>query len=220
MKNLLYKELRLCVPIQTWIFVFLSITIMIPSWPSLVSFFYPLAGLTVIFALGAANRDILYTSTLPIRKGDVVKGKTLLLSFLELLTILISIPFGILRTFFITLDKEMVEYPELGVNIAMFGFVFFLFGIFNLIVLPWFYKKPEGKNSLPFIIGDLATMVLMGVIMTVFMAVPNAAAFINTFEGIALWTQLGILLVGIALFSLFTFLALLEAKKAFQKVDI
>lgn len=220
MKNLLYKELRLCVPIQTWIFVFLSITIMIPSWPSLVSFFYPLAGLTVIFALGAANRDILYTSTLPIRKGDVVKGKTLLLSFLELLTILISIPFGILRTFLISLDKGIVEYPELGINLATFGFVFFLFGIFNLIVLPWFYKKPEGKNSLPFIIGDLATMVLMGVIMAVFMAVPNAATFINTFEGLALWTQIAILAFGIGCFFLFTFLSERKGEKNFQKVDI
>lgn len=220
MKNLLYKELKLCVPVQTWIFVFLSITIAIPSWPSLVSFFYPLAGLTVIFALGAANRDILYTSTLPIRKKDVVKGKTLLLSFMELLTILIAIPFGLLKVFVTSIDTETIEYPDLGINMATFGFVFLLFGVFNLIVLPWFYKKPEGKNSVPFIVGDLLTIVLMGLIMTVFMVVPNLAAFINTYSGVALWTQIGILVLGIAFFSLFTFVAEREAEKNFQKVDI
>ena len=220
MKNLLYKELKLSVPVQTWIFVCLSITIAIPSWPSLISFFYPLAGLTVIFALGAANRDILYTSTLPIRKKDVVKGKVLLLSFMELLTILIAIPCGILKVILLSGDSEGMEYPDLGINFATFGFVFFLFGIFNLIVLPWFYKKPEGKNSVPFIVGDLVTMFLMGIIMAVFMAVPHAAEFINTFQGVALWTQLGILIIGMALFFLFTFLADKLAEKNFQKVDI
>ena len=220
MKNLLYKELKLSVPVQTWIFVCLSITIAIPSWPSLISFFYPLAGLTVIFALGAANRDILYTSTLPIRKKDVVKGKVLLLSFMELLTIFIAIPCGILKVILLSGDSEGMEYPDLGINFATFGFVFFLFGIFNLIVLPWFYKKPEGKNSVPFIVGDFVTMFLMGIIMAVFMAVPHAAEFINTFQGVALWTQLGILIIGMALFFLFTFLADKLAEKNFQKVDI
>ena len=34
MKNLLYKELRLCVPVQTWIFVALNCLCIIPNYPA------------------------------------------------------------------------------------------------------------------------------------------------------------------------------------------
>ncbi len=220
MKNLLYKELKLSVPVQTWIFVFLSVLIFIPSWPSLVSFFYPLAGLSVIFSLGAANRDVLYTSTLPIRKRDIPRGKTVLLCFLELLTILVSIPFALIKVFFLSGGEEIATYPELGINFAMYGFVFLLFGVFNLIVLPWFYKKADGKSTMPFVIGTLLTMILMGGVMAIFMAVPGASTYINTFSGVNLLVQLGILLVGITIFVLFSLLAAKLSEKNFQKVDI
>lgn len=220
MKNLLYKEIKLCVPTQTWIFVFLSISIVIPSWPSLVCFFYPLAGLTVIFALGAANRDILYTSNLPLRKKDVVRGKVLLLSFLELLTVLISIPFAFLKNLLTATNPELVEYSDLGCNMATYGIVLTLFGLFNLIVFPWFYKKPESKNSLPFIVADLSVAFLMTAIMCVFIIFEDAAKVVNQYEGIGLLIQIGALLGGTLLFSLCAFLSDRLAAKNFQKVDI
>ncbi len=220
MKNLLYKELKLSVPVQTWIFVFLSILIFIPSWPSLVSFFYPLAGFSVVFSLGAANRDVLYTSTLPVRKRDIPRGKTALLCFLELLTVLVSIPFAFIKLFLLSGVEDVAEYPELGVNFATYGFVFLIFGIFNLIVLPWFYQKADGKSTMPFVIGTLLTMIVMGAIMAIFMTIPGASTFINTFSGINLLTQLGILLFGLMVFVLFSLLASRLSEKNFQKVDI
>lgn len=220
MKNLLYKEIKLSVPTQTWIFVFLSISIVIPSWPSLVCFFYPLAGLTVIFALGAANRDILYTSILPLRKKDVVRGKALLLFFLELLTILVSVPFAFLKNILTAANPELIEYSDLGCNMATYGIVLSLFGLYNLIVLPWFYKKPEGKNSLPFVVADLSIAFLMTAIMCIFIIFEDAAKIVNQYEGIGLFIQIGTLLGGALLFFLLTILSDRLAGKNFQKVDI
>ena len=220
MKNLLYKERKLCVPLQTWVFVFLSFTIAIPTWPSLVAFFYPLAGFTVVFTLSNANRDLLYTSILPLRKKDIVKGKVLLLSYLEILTMLISVPFGFLKLFLMKAMPADQLYPELGFNFALYGFVFLVFGVFNLICIPWYYKKPEAKTALPFLISDLVAMLLIGLIMALFMIVPNLSEFINSYELPNLLTQLGVLLGGFLLFLGFTFLANYLAGKNFQKVDI
>lgn len=220
MKNLLYKEIKLCVPLQTWIFVCLSFTIAIPSWPSLVAFFYPLAGFTVVFTLANANRDLLYTSILPLRKKDVVKGKILLISFLEIMTMLISIPFGFMKLLLLKGLPEDQLYPELGFNFALYGFVFFIFGVFNLICIPWYYKKPEAKNALPFIISDLVAMFLIGIVMALFMIVPGLSEFINSYALPNLLTQVGILLGGILFFLGFTVLANHLAGKNFQKVDI
>lgn len=220
MKNLLYKELKLCVPLQTWIFIFLSITIMIPSWPSLISFFYPLAGITVVFTLSNANRDLLYTSILPLRKKDVVKGKVLLISFLEIISMLVSLPFGFLKLF---LQKGLPEeqiYPELGFNLALYGFVFLVFGVFNLICFPWYYKKPEAKVTLPFLISDLVTILLISFIMAVFILFPEFASYVNSYELPNLLTQIAILLGGLLSFLGFTFLANHLAQRNFQKVDI
>jgi len=220
MKNLLYKEKKLCVSLQTWVFAFLSFTIVIPTWPSLVSFFYPLAGFAVVFILSNANRDLLYTSILPLAKKDIVKGKVLILSYLEMLTILISVPFGFLKLFLTKFMPADQLYPELGFNFAIYGFVFFVFGVFNLICLPWYYKKPEAKVSLPFLISDLIAMFLIGIIMIPFMVVPGLSEFINSYALPNLLTQLAILFGGFLFFAAFTFLASYLAGKNFQKVDI
>ena len=177
MKNLLYKELKLCVPLQTWIFIFLSITIMIPSWPSLIS-------------------------------------------FLEIISMLVSLPFGFLKLF---LQKGLPEeqiYPELGFNLALYGFVFLVFGVFNLVCFPWYYKKPEAKVTLPFLISDLLTILLISFIMAVFILFPEFASYVNSYELPNLLTQIAILLGGLLSFLGFTFLANLLAQKNFQKVDI
>ncbi|MGN1076268.1 MAG: hypothetical protein ACI4QP_04825, partial [Candidatus Enteromonas sp.] len=68
MKNLLYKELRLCVPVQTWIFVALNCLCIIPNYPAVATLLYPLSGFSVLFSVAQSDRDPLYTSLLPVHK--------------------------------------------------------------------------------------------------------------------------------------------------------
>lgn len=222
MKNLLYKELKLTANFQIYIYCILCATIVIPSYPSLTAFLYPLAGFTVAFTLSGANRDLLYTAILPIRKRDIVNAKVLLISFLEIVTMLVSVPFGFLRNFFINLSVANGETPltDLGFNIALYGILFVIFGIFNLIIFPWYYKKPENKNFWPFIIGDIICAILIVLTMCAFMLFSSATEYLNTFAFPNVLVQLGILLGGFLIFTGANFLAAKLGGKSFQKVDI
>ncbi len=221
MKNLLYKEIKLCVTGQTWAFISLSALILIPTWPTLVAFIYPVAGLFPVFPVALANRDLLYTGTLPIEKSRVVLGKILLICFLELVSIAISIPFGLLRNFVLTpLIPVEHLYDELGFNMAMYGLILIAFGLFNLIFFPRFYKSPDTKNVGATLLSYLTILVFYAVCMAFFMAVPGASKYINTYTGGGLWTQIGILVLGIACFLLFNLFAYKASKKRFEKIDL
>ncbi len=99
MKNLLYKELRLCVPVQTWIFVALNCLCIIPNYPAVATLLYPLSGFSVLFSAAQSDHDPLYTSLLPVHKKDVVKAKMLLVCFLQIVSLLIAIPFAMVKRF-------------------------------------------------------------------------------------------------------------------------
>lgn len=222
MKNLLFKEIRLCIPPQAWIFAFLSMLIAVPSWPAMTAFIYPLAGFMTLFPIALANRDILYTSILPVKKSDVVKGKVLLVSFLELLALVWSIPFAIIKVTLIvpTLPADQI-YPELGVNFATYGFILFIFAIFNIIFIPWYYKKPNDRNTAAQLVSIIVAMFIMGLISGLFMGIPGLAEFINDFSNIpSLIAQFSILVVGLILFIVSGILCTLFGGKNFQKVNL
>ena len=50
MKNLLFKELRLCVPAQAWIYFALVACVLIPGWPPIVGLFYVTVSVMIIFS--------------------------------------------------------------------------------------------------------------------------------------------------------------------------
>lgn len=216
MKKLLYKELRLCVPTQCWIYACMTILIFIPSWPTLVAFIYPLGCLSAIFPIALGNRDMLYSGLLPIKKSDIVLGKVLLVCFLELLSIAVSIPFAVFRHFMFA----DYEYVGLGVNFALYGFVLIAYAIFNIVYLPWYYKKPDGKNGLCIFISDLAASVFVLTVMTLFLVFDGAASFLSEMSGAGLLVSLGILAFGILAFLLFAYVSYRLAKKNFAKFDI
>lgn len=221
MKNLLFKEIRLCVPAQVWIFVALSALIVVPNWPSLVAFVYPLSGFLALFPIALANRDLLYTGTLPIQKKQIVLGKVMLVCFLELLTLLVSLPFGIIKqTLLIPTIPAEEAYPDLGINMALYGIVLIGFGLFNAAFFPRYYKSPDAKNVAATILAYLASLAFFGIAMAVFMAVPGASEFINGYTGYGLLTQILILVGGALLFFLLNLLAYRKGAKNFQKIDL
>lgn len=221
MKNLLFKEIKLCIPTQTWIFVALSMMICIPSWPVMTSYVYVIAGFMPLFPIAIANRDLLYTSILPVKKKDVVKGKVLLMCFLELISVVWSVPFALLKLYTMSVTPPDQLYPELGVNPALFGFILLMFGMFNLIYVPWYYKKPGTKNAAAQLVSMFSCMIYMGIITVIFIAVPGLADFINNLADVtSLCVNLGILAAGIIAFFGFSALANYLGGKAFQKVDL
>lgn len=221
MKALLYKEFQLCLNAQTIIFLLLSCLICIPQWPSLVGFLYCFLGIFMIFPYAIGNKDLEFTALLPVKKTDVVKGKMLFCGVLELISIVLSIPFALIKLLLINpaLAADGSAYAELGVNFALYGFVFLLYAVFNSIYFPMYYKKPY-KTFWPQLISLLSCSLGLTVIMVLFIAIPSWSEFINTYSGMGLLVQLIILGVGIIIYALSGFLSYRASAKSFEKVDL
>ena len=116
MKKLLYKEIVLCTNVQVVLFAVFALFVLIPSWPPAIAFIYPLSGLMSLFPRGLANKDIEYTSLLPVKKTDIVKGKLLYLCLIEIAVIILATIGGIIRFFFF---KEPTSPDELKYFMAV-----------------------------------------------------------------------------------------------------
>ncbi len=216
MKKLLYKEIRLCIPVQCYIYACMSALVFIPTWPTLVAFIYPLASLSMVFPIALANRDMLYTGILPVKKEHIVLGKVLLVAFLELFSIVVSLPFALLR-YFLFSD---FEYSGLGVSFALYGFILVAYSIFNIVFFPWYYKKPDSKNALCTLIADLISSSFLMVTMVIFLLFPEAAYFLSSLSGWGLVTQLLVLLGGAGIFLLSNFFSYRLGYKSFKHFDL
>lgn len=221
MKNLLYKEIKLNTSIQIVIGLLMSTLIFIPSWPSLVSFYYPLSMLFVILPLSLQNQDMLFTGLLPIKKRDIVKGKIMYIMTYEILTILISIPFALLRLFLIQPTMEETKlYTDLGINFALYGIVLIVYAFFNLIYIPWFYKRMD-KRLICNIVSFVLTALLLTIFMVIFLVFEPVSNFLNDFSNIyGILTQIGVLLFGIVCFALSILFSIKKGGKNFEKVDL
>lgn len=218
MRKLLYKEILLCTHVDTVIYIVLALLIMIPNWPPVVAFIYPLSGIMTFFARCLANKDIEYTVLLPIKKTDIVKGKTLYLSLVELAVILVGTIGGVVRYFVFTSSSgaEDAYFNAVRPTLSLLGFVFLAFGIMNLILISIYYKNPFKKLSGPFMISLFVSMLILALGTIVTALVPVLRGTDTT----GLIAQISTLAGGIILFILSTFLGYRIGAKAFEKIDL
>jgi ABC-2 type transport system permease protein len=213
MKDLLYKELKLAVHPSTYMFLCFSSFLLIPSWPYFVAFGYLFMGFMNTFFLGRTNQDIFFTASLPIRKKDVVRSRVLSMAIFEILQVAVAIPFAILNDMIYTRGNLAGMNP----NFAFFGFVLIMYAIFNIVVLPMFYKTAY-KVGIPVLLGVIAST---GFALAVEFAVHSPLlGFLNAQGAGHLDSQLPVLAAGIVIFCLVTWLSSRRAEGIFEKVDM
>lgn len=217
MKSLLYKEFRLCMAPQTFVFGVMTALIIIPSWPSLVPFIYMFMGIMAMYPVSVSNRDLEYTTLLPVSKKKLVGGKVLFAVLYELTAIAISIPFAIAKKLFPAPDAEV--YSELGINLVTYAVVLVMSGIYNLMFISWFYKNPHKSNKAQ-ISSSLIVSAIMMVFMGIFMALPDVCVLVNTFHGTGLIIQIVSLVVGLAVFASFSLLAVRIGGRRLERIDL
>jgi ABC-2 type transport system permease protein len=212
MKNLLYKEFHLSIPPAFFLMPAFGGLILIPQWPyfiALMYFFF--ISIPNIFSYNKAQNDIGFSATLPIRRSDIVKARVTSIMILELLQILVASIFV-----FINMKFYHTENFLLDANIAFIGFVFMMFGIFNVIFLPMFYKTAD-KIGWPLIISISAAFLFSVAIEGIIMMVP----FAKILDGKAHQpAQLIVLGVGIITFFLLSHEANRISIKRFEKINI
>lgn len=215
MNNLFYKELKLAIHPTSIIFLALSGLILIPNYPYYLTFFYTALAVFFTCLSGRENNDIFYTMTLPIRKRDIVKSRFLHVILLQLVQVIIAVPFAFIRGTY-NLPGNMVG---MDANTAFFGLSFLMLGLFNYVFFNKYYKAPD-KVGKSFMYGSIT--------IAVFIVIAEAGAHISSFMKDVLDTKdpkfisykIVVLIVGIVLYLFLTFISYLKSAKSFEALDL
>ncbi len=136
MKNLLYKEFRLAINPLFYLVPLFGALLLIPSWVYFVALSYVFyITISNIFATCKSQNDIGFSVMLPVRKRDIVKARVISIGVIELIHFLVAVIFGIINFKMYKGQNQLMD-P----NAAFFGFVLMMYGLFNLIFFPMYYK--------------------------------------------------------------------------------
>ncbi|MBR4255968.1 MAG: ABC-2 transporter permease [Clostridia bacterium] len=139
MKNLLYKEFSLCLPMQVPLFLCFSFFILIPNYPYLVAGFFICNAIFYSFVQASADNDTLFSLLLPVSKAKTVKGK---------MTYVICIQTAALILFAaVTLLSSVIGKGEndagTDASLTLLGGYLLMFCVFNLSYVPHYFKAPH-----------------------------------------------------------------------------
>ena len=214
MINLLKKEFRLALHPSVLFFLALSAMLLIPSYPYYVAFFYNCLGIFFICLSGRENHDIYFSLLLPVRKEDIVRARICFAVLLQLAQMLLAVPFALLRSRLIPLPNT----AGMEANIALFGLVFVMLGLFNWIFFTRYYRAPD-KVGAAFLWGSAAVFLFVVLAEAAVFVLPFMKA-LDTADPQDLGPKLAVLAGGAALYALLTFAASRRAQKTFTALDL
>ena len=219
MKALQYKEWKLAMSPVPFFFLALSGLLLIPNYPYYVTFFYNSLGIFLFFQSCRENRDVYYMMLLPVTKREMVRARVRTVMDLQLLQVLVCIPFLFIRAQYGQLKNEV----GIEANTAFLGLSFVLMGAFNAVFLPMHYKNGYDLGK-PFLVCSILEFVLIAVLETlehVLLAVlPPSAALLESSALHDQLRQLPVLLGGAAVWLLLSTLAFHTSAGRFEKVDL
>lgn len=215
MKNLVYKEFRLAAHPTNCIFLSFAFMLLIPNYPYLVSFFYTTLGIFFMCLSSRENHDLEYSLNLPVRKRDLVGARILTVCIFELLTIVATIPFAVLRC---TILNVSANQAGLMPSLAFYGIAFLYFGIFNLSFFTAYYKSPE-KIGRHFALSSALGLLIVAIDVVLAHAPVVKDVFLTTDDS-HLAAKLVILFAGIIFGAGLTALSYKNGAKSFEKYDL
>ena len=154
------KDLRLAAHPMMYVFALFGVMLIIPNYPYTVVFFYGLLGIFFTFLNGRENKDVYYCAVLPVTKRDQVRARAWLVVAVELAELVIAIPFAFLSA---RINPNGTNLAGIDANVALFGSVLLIYGVFNVVFLPAFYKTAirAGRAFLLAVIPMTVLMVLV-----------------------------------------------------------
>ena len=214
MKALFYKQVRLVSHPMTWVFCLFGVMFLIPSYPYTVAFFYVTLGLFFSFMNGREQRDTDFTALLPVRKRDTVRVSVWFTVVIELLSLVIGIPFACLSA---RINPVGTNAVGLDCNAALFAAGLVVFAVFNGVFFPMFYRTGYKVG-----VSYLKTMIPLALIMLLCEALPHfpALAWLNDTSAAGNVRQLPLLAAGAAIFAIVTWLGCRRAMARYEKVDL
>lgn len=208
MFKLLEKEFKLNIhwlfPVATILFALL---IFIPEWVYSIAFFY-LYWICIpnIYSAYNAQKDFTFTQMLPVSKGQIVQSKIAAIVLLQALQLAACAIVAAARN---TLYGQ--ENFALDLTPAFFGLMLVIYGGFNLIFFPGYFKTAYHYGK-PFLFGLIFATLAAAAAET---ANALSPAFKNFMEGGGALGQWAALLAGLAAFAALTYLAVRASIKRF-----
>ena len=140
------KDLRLAAHPMMYVFALFGVMLIIPNYPYTVVFFYGLLGIFFTFLNGRENKDVYYCAVLPVTKCDQVLARAWLVVAVELAELVIAVPFAFLSA---RINPNGTNLAGIDANVALFGCVLLIYGVFNVVFLPVFYfiRRPSAPGG-------------------------------------------------------------------------
>lgn len=154
------KDLRLAAHPMMYVFALFGVMLIIPNYPYTVVFFYGLLGIFFTFLNGRENKDVYYCAVLPVTKRDQVRARAWLVVAVELAELVIAVPFAFLSAH---INPNGTNLAGIDANVALFGSVLLIYGVFNVVFLPAFYKTAI-RAGRAFLIAVIPMTVLMALV--------------------------------------------------------
>lgn len=217
MSALLRKEMRLSASILSYIFILFAVMALIPGYPILCGVFFITLGLFHSFQNAREANDIVFSALLPIAKHDVVKGKFQFSILVELTGFVIMAILTLVRMTLLSGSRVYRQNVLMNANLFYLGMALFIFGLFNLIFIGGFFKTAY-KFSSPFLTYIIAAFFTIGIAEALH-HFPGLEP-LNAFGFDFLNLQLVLLLCGVLLYIMFTFLSYRKACINFEKIDL
>jgi ABC-2 type transport system permease protein len=216
MKNLIYKDYKLFWGPVTFLYLFFSLLLLVPNWPHFIAFCYIIwIGFVTAFFVSRSNQDTFFSVSLPVRKKDTVLARIYTTAAIEILQILVAIPFAVINNRL----YDNSNGAGMNINFAFFGFILVMYAIFNIIFLPGYYKTAYnvGKPMLAAVLGAAVFAIAANVSV---MVIPVMKTNFNGLGTDHMAYQLIVLLAAIALFAGLTWLSYKISANRFERVDL
>lgn len=216
MIKLLKKEMKLVLMPLVYIFTALSALVVIPNYPAWVGLFYCLIPTQIILSTANANKDMEFTSMLPVTRDDIVLVRHIDFAYIEISQLVFAIPFAIIANVYISPNGNPVGIDP---NIAFFGLSLVCYGVYNLIFLPWHFKT--GYKAVPqMLVGMFAFTVLVGIFETLINVIPVLKNTLDTLDPAFTGAQLAVLGIGVLFYVLSLVLSYKKSVRNFRRVNL
>ncbi|MDO3409763.1 ABC-2 transporter permease [Saccharibacillus sp. CPCC 101409] len=217
MYNLVMKDLKL--GISPWFLalpLFTGALMLIPGWVYfLVPMYFCFITVPNMFGGFKSQHDLLFSTMMPVTKKDIVKARFAVIVVLELLHLLIAMIFG---AFTLRLYPNLT-YIFFAPHPGFWGLCFVMLAIFNLILLPMYYKTAYKYGAATTVSSTAAILFALAVQWAgIRIAALNDIFYGPGTENTGL--QLSILLAGVLVFTAFTLIAYRVSARRFLKVEI
>lgn len=217
MSNILVKEMKLSASILSYLFIAFGLMFFLPGYPVLCGAFFVTLGIFQSFQNAREANDIVFSALLPVAKRDVVMGKFLFASFIELLSFAVMAAAAILRMTAFSASPVYAANALMTANPFALGAALLIFGLFNLIFIGGFFKTAY-KFAKPFVTYIIVCFVVIAIAEALH-HIPGLEA-LNSFGFDSIGLQLCLLAAGALSYALLTVLSYKRACSHFEKIDL